>query len=62
MSKDTREWMVLFVIIAVIAMVIVGPLVTIWALNMIFHLSIPRTFETWFAVAWLAVLVHGVSK
>ena len=45
-----------------------GPLMTIWALNTVFGLSIPLTFNTWFAVLWiggtalLAALVTGLAQ
>lgn len=41
-------------VLGVVLTVIVGPLLTIWALNTIFpSLSIPFTFWTWLAVAVL---------
>lgn len=36
-----------------------GPIFTIWALNLIFNLSIPITFWTWLSTAWLSFLVVG---
>ena len=47
----------LFVIALIVALVIVGPLATIWALNTLFPvLAIPYTIETWFAVIIVASL------
>ena len=38
-------------IVLVVALVIAGPLISIWALNTLFPvLAIPYTFETWAAV------------
>jgi hypothetical protein len=39
-----------------------GPIFTIWALNLIFNLSIPTTFWTWLSTAWLSFLVVGYKK
>jgi len=42
---------------AVIAAVLIfGPLFTIWALNLVFTLNIPVTFWTWLSVFWLQLL------
>ena len=42
-----------------IAIIVLGPLFTIWALNTLFPaLAIPYTFETWLA----AIIVGGVFK
>lgn len=49
----------LIVVVLVIALIIVGPLLTIWALNTLFPaLAIPFTFWTWLAV----VILGGVFK
>jgi len=43
----------------IVAIIVVGPLLGIWALNTLFPaLAIPYTIETWFAV----VLLSGLSK
>ena len=43
----------------VIALIVVSPFVTIWALNTLFGLSIAYTIETWFAVVWLSLVSIG---
>jgi len=50
--------MKVFLVVAfVIALVILGPLVTIWSLNTLFPvLAIPYTFDTWCASIVLAGL------
>lgn len=51
--------------LAVVALVVVifGPFVTIWALNLLFNLTIPVTLGTWFAVLWLGgVVTYRSSK
>jgi hypothetical protein len=56
MSPDTK---ILLWILLIVAVVIGGPLISIWALNTLFPvLAIPYTLETWFAAMALA----GVFK
>ena len=43
----------------IIFLVVIGPIITIWALNILFpSLAIPFTWETWLAV----VIIGGVLK
>lgn len=50
---------VLTMVLIVIALIIVGPLLTIWALNTLFPaLAIPFTFWTWLSV----VILGGLFK
>lgn len=45
-------------LIVLVAVVIVGPLVTIWTLNTLFPvLAIPYTFDTWVASLFLGGLI-----
>jgi hypothetical protein len=47
-------------IIIVLLLVILGPIITIWALNTLFpSLAIPLTFETWVAALVLGGIVRG---
>ncbi len=47
-------------IIIVLLLVILGPIITIWALNTLFPaLAIPFTFETWVAALVLGGIVRG---
>lgn len=49
----------LFIILLAVAVVIGGPLATLWALNTLFPaLAIPYTIDTWFA----AFIVQAVLK
>jgi hypothetical protein len=44
----------------IVALVIIGPLATIWSLNTLFPiLEIPFSFETWFATLVLGGVVGG---
>lgn len=40
-----------------LTMVILGPLLSIWALNTLFNLGIAYALETWAAMAWFHMLV-----
>lgn len=49
----------LFAIAIVVFLVVVGPFITIWALNTLFPaLNIPFSFETWLSV----IILGGVFK
>ena len=55
--------MKVFVLVAVIAAIIVfGPIITIWSLNTLFGLSIEYNFWTWLAALFIGALVHGRSS
>lgn len=54
----TKSPMVALVLI-VLLLVGLGPMLTIWSLNLLFGLTIALTFKTWFAAAWLGGLVSG---
>lgn len=41
----------------VLAAIVCGPLVTIFALNVLFSLAIPYSLKTWFATFWLAGVI-----
>jgi len=52
---------VIAVVLALIAVIIAGPLLTIWALNTIFALAIPYSIAEWFAVVWLGIILHSTN-
>jgi len=55
MSTDTK----LLLVLLIIGLIVVGPLITIWALNTLFPaLAIEYTFQTWLA----AVILGSVIK
>jgi hypothetical protein len=59
MTSNDRLYAGGALILVLIALVILGPLVTIWALNTLFPvLAIPYTLDTWFAV----IVVAGLFK
>lgn len=45
----------------IIAAIIFGPLVTIWALNLLFGLKIAFTFWTWLATLWITAIFGGAK-
>jgi hypothetical protein len=53
--RNEYLWLVL-----IVAIIIVGPLLSIWALNTLFPvLAIPYTFETWLAVMLVGGMFRG---
>lgn len=44
----------IFLVILAIAMIGLGPLITLWAINALFQLQIAYTFLNWVAVSWLS--------
>ena len=52
---------ILVVLVLVIAAIVLGPLLTIAAINTLFSTAIPYTFWTWASVAWLQVGVVGAG-
>lgn len=49
----------LFFLSIVIAILIVGPLLTLWSLNTLFALDIAYDVSTWFATVWLMSVTFG---
>jgi hypothetical protein len=52
---------VILLILLMVLVVIFGPMVTIWALNTLFGLSIPTTLSTWFATLWITAIVSSAK-
>lgn len=52
----------LFIVGIAVVLLLVGPLVTIWALNLLFGLDIPQTLATWFATLWLCLMITARSR
>lgn len=48
-------------ILLIIAAIIFGPLMSIWALNTLFSLNIAYTFWTWLAMVWTGLFFSGVK-
>lgn len=49
-------------ILLILVFFVFGPIFTIWALNLIFGLSIPLNFWTWLSVFWLHVVIKSRSS
>lgn len=48
-----------FFIVLAVALIFLGPIITIWSLNTLFNLNIDYTFGTWLATAWLQMVTVG---
>ena len=46
-------------VLFLIVLVLIGPLISIWALNTVFGLGIAYTFWTWLAMAWIGLVING---
>ena len=54
---------VIFWIVVIIALIVLGPLVTIWSLNILFPtLAIPYSWETWAAIVVLGSVFKSDVK
>jgi len=49
-------------IILIIALIGVGPILTIASINTLFNMSIAYNIWTWLSVVWLCLLAFGSSK
>jgi hypothetical protein len=49
--------MILMLVLLLLFFIATGPIITIWALNLVFGLQIPLTVWTWLAVAWFNILL-----
>lgn len=45
-----------------IALIGLGPVLTIVSLNALFQLNIALTFFNWLAVVWLSMVAHGIAS
>jgi hypothetical protein len=49
-----------YLMILAVALIILGPIATIWSLNTLFPvLAIPYTFDTWVAAVVIAGIIRG---
>lgn len=46
-------------VVFIVAIILLGPLISIWALNTVFGLDIAYTFWTWLAMAWIGLVING---
>lgn len=60
--KDYSTLGMITMFIFAIIMIIIGPLVTALAINTLFNMGIPYTFNTWVAIAWLQLTLIGIVK
>lgn len=45
---------IIALIVGLIVLIGIGPIFTIWSLNLLFGLTIPVTIWTWLSTAWLS--------
>ncbi len=65
LSELPWRWMMFltgFIVVAIIAVIILGPIAIIWSLNTLFPvLAIPFTWKTWTAI-WLLTLLTASAR
>jgi len=50
----------LLIVVSIIGLIIVGPFISIWAINTLFPAAaIPYTWPTWLAMAWLHLTIFS---
>lgn len=58
---NTKLQIALVITIALL-LIIIGPLVCIWALNTLFAVGIAYNFWTWLAAFWFLLVVGGIKS
>lgn len=58
-TDKSRAAVLITIVIVSLLILIVSPIVTIWALNILFGLAIPYNIYTWAASVWLTSLLIG---
>ena len=53
---------VIFLVILAIAVIGLGPFITLWAINSLFQLQIAYTFLNWVATVWLSSVAAGITS
>ena len=53
---------VIGVVVLMLIAVAFGPIFTIWAVNLLFGLTIPVTFYTWLSALWLAFVIKSKAS
>lgn len=46
-------------LVFVVAVIVFGPLLTVWSINTLFNLNIGYNFYTWAAALWLGAILSG---
>ncbi len=54
--------MPVLIICLLICLMIFGPMITVWALNTLFGLSIPINLATWFAMLWVSGTLGAAAR
>ena len=61
MNSAVQITLVLLAIVLAVALIGVGPFLTIAAANTLFGLNIAYNFWTWLSVVWFNLLAYGIS-
>ena len=63
MNRETAKGLVVFsTFLLLLILLIVGPIFTIWSINIIFKSgTLEMSFESWCAALWLIVVFNGIK-
>lgn len=59
--KNIKLEIALVITIALL-LIIIGPMICIWALNTLFAVGITYNFWTWLAAFWFLIVVGGIKS
>jgi hypothetical protein len=60
MNRDTKEVLgIVLVVIVLLALLGIGPVLTVMSLNALFNLGIVISFWNWLAMLWLQMVTFG---
>lgn len=52
---------IIAIVIGLIVLVGIGPVFTIWSINLLFGLTVPITIWTWLSTAWLTAIIASIK-
>lgn len=61
MNTFGKATALILLIVLLIALIGIGPVLTIMAMNALFNLSIGITFWNWLSVVWLSMVANGIA-
>lgn len=63
MTKSTYDILrivgIFFLVLLIVAMIGIGPVISIWSLNTLFNLAIAFNLYTWLAMVWVQLVTFG---
>ena len=60
MNDNWEIFVILVMLVLTFALVLLGPIFSIWSLNILFGTEIAYNFKTWVAMIWIHTIIHGI--